>query len=163
MSGESFYEKSALRARVQRLRRELEEANTAASEASARAEQAAVMAAEDTAYLSWQVEELHKDVSRLTIMVGVLAEALAQRGGIDMTWAASRVQEQLAKLDPPPPPPAPIAEPTPDVVETYRGEMGADPAEQPKMVPCDRCYVPVDEKRTYVTEIGTVCESCYRR
>lgn len=34
---------------------------------------------------------LQKDVSRLTAMVGVLTEALAQRGVIDMNWALGRL------------------------------------------------------------------------
>jgi hypothetical protein len=160
MAERSFFENLGVSAQELRLRRDIDEATAAAMDASARAAHAASLAADDAAYLSSQVAALHKDVARLTAMVGVLAEALAQRGGIDMAWAATRLQEQLSKIDPPPPPPPEASA----GMETYRGDVGqTDPSPPVKTVPCERCYVPVEETRTYVTEYGTVCESCYRR
>jgi hypothetical protein len=164
MSKRSFFEEMSVTAQEHRLRRDIDEATVAAMDASSRAEQAAMSAADDVAYVSSQVAALHKDVSRLTAMVGVLAEALAQRGGIDMSWAADRLRQQLQIIDPPPPPPPePVAEPA-SAIETYRGDPNAEPpAPPPKTIACERCHVPVDETRTYVTEHGTVCEACYHR
>jgi hypothetical protein len=165
MHRRSFLEDWSMTEEERRLRRDIDASREATVDAAERADQSAAMAAEDSAFLSSQVTALHMDVARLTAMVTVLAEALAQKGALDMTWATARLRQELAKIDPPPPEPPPPVEPPPpepgDVV-TYRGDAQVA-APSPPRVDCDRCHVSVVQERTYVTEYGTICESCFQR
>jgi hypothetical protein len=101
---------------------------------------------------------LHKDVARLTLMVGVLAEALAEKGLIDMEWAGPRLRQALEKLEAPPPPPAP-----PKHVAAPHPVEPPPPAAPAWRLRCDGCHREVDARVTNVTEDGTLCDDCYKK
>lgn len=137
-----------------RLRARMDQVQSSADDAAAYGAQQA----QSTQSLASQVGSLRKDVAKLTVMVSVLAEALAMRGGIDMAWAGPRLQEQLARLDPPKPPAK-----APEGNTPYRGDV--HPHAEPiavRMVVCEQCKNKVDATTTYVTELGTLCGACYR-
>lgn len=106
-----------------------------------------------------QVARLQRQVTDLSVLVGVLVKLLEETGGLDAKVLRYRVEAELEALA------AARAQGPRSLGETLRAGGAGDASPPEPAVPttpttCGKCGAVVPANQTTITEIGVVCDRC---